>query len=427
MESLSVPRNARPSSPRGIVLLIGHLEGGGAERQCYLLARGLRAAGLDVAVLTENIAGPTAEYAAAGVEIELLRGGPEGGSLASKVRRTLRSFSRLREAVTRRRPLLVQAFLPRSNCAASLVRRSAGVPIVIASHRYAGSATWNYDVGQAFEAVLCRSADVNLANSAQVAEHLRRNLRLPPRTIQVVPNGVEPLASEVCFSERLRTRRQLGLKDGDLALVKVANLWPYKGHRDLVAALARVRDAGVAAHAFFVGGDRGSQPALEQEISRLGLSDRIRFLGERRDVCALLAAFDVYVSASRGEGMSNAVMEAMQHGLPIVASRVGGTAELLDDGKAGIIFEPGDVAGLADGILRLARDRQRRIELGLAARSRVAEEFSERAMVRRSLEVYAGAARRRRMDGPAADFAAAAERMRAWPSPSRLPAAATPP
>ncbi len=405
MESLPVPASSRPSTPRGIVLLIGHLEGGGAERQCYLLARGLRRAGQSVTVVTEN-AGEAArrDYAEIGVEVELLKK-PAGGSLAfpAKVARTLRSFSRLPVVLRRLRPVIVQAFLPRSNAAACLFRGSAGVPVVIASHRYAGSATWNYDVGQAFEAIVCRRADVNLANSAGVAKHLRARLRLPPRTIEVVPNGAEPLSRD-CRRERAAARRDLGLAADELAIVKVANLWPYKGYQDLIDALARVRDAGVEARAFFIGGDRGFGAALSEQIQKRGLSDRISFLGERNDVCDLLPAFDIYVSASRGEGMSNAVMEAMQHALPVVGSRVAGTPELLDQGAAGSLFEPGDVNGLAKSILDLARDPAKRRRLGTAAETRIREEFSDRMMVRRTLEVYARAAQRRGLEEAAGQF-----------------------
>ena len=417
MELLSVPARARPSSPRGIVLLIGYLEGGGAERQCYLLARGLRGAGQRVTVVTENARGVARkDYADIGVEVEVLKPAPGGSvAFASKVARTLRSFSRLPAVLRRLRPVVVQAFLPRSNCAACFFRGSAGVPIVIASHRYAGSATWNYDVGQAFEAVLCRRADVNLANSVGVAQHLRRRLRLPAGTIDIVANGVEPLSPETCRRDRTAARRDLELGDEELAIVKVANLWPYKGYQDLIEALARVRDAGVETRAFFIGGDRGFGTVLSAQIAELGLSDTIRFLGERSDVCALLPAFDIYVSASRGEGMSNAVMEAMQHALPIVGSRVAGTPELLDHGAAGCLFEPGDVNGLADAILDLARDPAKRRRLGAAAEVRIREEFSEELMVRRTLEVYARAARARGLPDAAREFSEAAGRIAGAP------------
>ncbi|MDQ6892786.1 MAG: glycosyltransferase [Acidobacteriota bacterium] len=411
MVSLPVSRKARPSAPHGIVLLIGDLEGGGAERQCYLLARGLREAHEDVTVVTENPAGRMlAEYSALGVPVEVL--GSANGGVAGKLSRAARFVSKVAAVVERVGPSVLQAFLPRSNCAASLIRKTDG-PVVIASHRYAGRATWSYDFGQALEAIACRRADVNLANSEGVADHLRRRLRLPARSIHVVPNGVEPLSDASCFSDRGRIRRELGLEEQEVALVKVANLWPYKGYQDLVAALARVRSAGVLVRSFFVGGDRGFGSELERRVIVNGLSDRVQFLGERNDVCRLLPAFDLYVSASRGEGMSNAIMEAMQHGLAVIGSRVAGTPDLLADGAAGILYEPGDVEDLAKSILELTGDPMRRRKIGVLARQRVGEEFGDRMMVARTLRVYSAASRERGRAELAAGFDAAARRIQA--------------
>jgi glycosyltransferase involved in cell wall biosynthesis len=383
-------------SQPGILLLIGHLEGGGAERQCLLLARGLRRVGFPVTVVAGHAAESIlAEYEAMGATVRLLAGGDRPrfdrpGRFGPKLRAVSSLVSVLRAA----RPAVVQSFLPVGNCAATLVRRAAGVPVVVASHRYAGRATWNYDLWQAAEAVVCRAADINLANSAGVARHLTRHLFLPGRTIRIVYNGAEPLKAD-CLYRREEVRRKLGLTGRDLALVKVANLWPYKGHQDLVRAVAQVRQLQPRLRVFFIGGDRGYRHALEKMIAALGVSDRITLLGERSEVCDLLPAFDLCVSASRGEGMSNAIMEAMQHGLPVIGSRVAGTPELLEEGEAGRLFESGDVAALSADILELAGNPELRRDLGRRAQRRMAERFSDREMVRATLAVYAEAARRK--------------------------------
>jgi glycosyltransferase involved in cell wall biosynthesis len=423
MVSLPASRKASPSALHGIVLLIGDLEGGGAERQCYLLARGLREAHQDVTVMTENAGEKMSrEYDSIGVPVEVLGRMETPANFSGKLARGRRFVAGVAAAIDRLRPAVLQAFLPRSNCAASLVRRAGG-PVVIASHRYAGRATWNYDLGQALEAIVCRRADVNLANSEGVAHHLRTVLRLPPASIRVVPNGAEPLSDASCFSDRAKIRRQLGLEDADVALVKVANLWPYKGYQDLVAALASL-PADLRVRAFFVGGDRGFGGELEGMVRAAGLSDRIRFLGERADVCRLLPAFDIYVSASRGEGMSNAVMEAMQHGLAVIGSRVAGTPDLLDGGAAGLLYPPGNVQELARSIVELASDPARRRRLGALARRRVEVEFNDRAMVGRTLSVYADASRRRGRTALAAELEAAVGGLHASADPA--PAASRP-
>lgn len=399
-----VPSARMEISSPAILLLIGHLEGGGAERQCFLLARGLREAGFPVWVVARDASEAILEeYREIGAAVKLIgdAGSPTFGSSLPGILRTAR---RLVSGLRAARPTVVQAFLPAGNCAAVLLRLSADVPIVVASHRYAGAATWNHDFRQAVEAVVCRAADVNLANSGGVARHLARNLFLPGRSIRTVHNGVEPIDTKPCLARRDTVRRELGLTDSDLALVNVANLWPYKGYQDLVRAMAEVRESQPNLRAFFVGADRGYRPALEKLVVRVGAAGRIVFLGERRDVCDLLPAFDLYVSPSRGEGMSNAIMGAMQHGLPVIGSRVAGTPELLDEGAAGRLFDRGDVAALSEAILELARDPGLRRELGSRGQRRIQSHFTERDMVRGTLSVYAEAARQKGLAAAAEAF-----------------------
>ncbi len=390
--------------PPGILLLIGHLEGGGAERQCFLLARGLRRAGFPVTVAagcaSTNILG---EYAAMGAEVKLI--GDDGSRFDRPWRfgSRLSAVSSLLSVLRAARPAVVQSFLPAGNCAATLVRRAAGVPVVVASHRYAGKATWKYDFWQAAEAVVCRAADINLANSAGVARHVVRRLLLPSRSVRIVYNGAEPIDTGRCCERRDAVRRELGLGDSDLALVKVANLWPYKGYQDLIRALAQTRERQPNLRAFFLGRDRGYRSTLEKLAARLRVSDRITFLLERRDVCDLFPAFDLCVSASHGEGMSNAIMEAMQHGLPVIGSRAAGTPELLEEGAAGRLFDIGDIGALGDAILELAENPGLRRELGLRGQRRI-QRFSDREMVRSTLSVYAEAARRKGLAAEAEVF-----------------------
>lgn len=392
-----------PSNPT-VLLLIGHLEGGGAEKQCFLLARGLREAGFPVFVVARKASETTlTRYRDTGAAVELI-----GGEGLRGWRQTAgRLASRLRAA----RPTVIQAFLPAGNCAAALLRRIADAPIVVASHRYAGSAGLNYDLHQAVEAVVCRAADVNLANSGGVARHLVRNLFLPERSVRTVYNGVEPVEARPCLARRGVVRRELGLADSDLALVNVANLWRYKGYQDLVRAIAAVRERQPNLRAFFVGADRGYRRALEKLAARVGVADRIVFLGERRDVCDLLPAFDLYVSPSRGEGMSNSIMEAMQHELPVIGSRAAGTPELLDNGAAGRLFDGRDVGALVEAILELAGDPGLRRELGSRGKQRIALTFGDRAMVRGTLAVYAEAAWQKGLPNAAASFERGARRV----------------
>jgi glycosyltransferase involved in cell wall biosynthesis len=399
----------------GVLLLIGHLDGGGAEKQCFLLAKGLREAGFPVTVAARDAGeGILKEYGAAGVDVHLI-GAPGSPATRSGLPGLLGTASRLFKSLRAARPTVVQAFLPAGNCAAALLRHAADVPIVIASHRYAGAGTLNHLFRQAAEVVACRAVDINLANSGGVAQHLARHLFLPSKSIRTVYNGAEPIDTRRCLARRDAVRSELGLTTSNIALVTIANLWPYKGYQDLVRALSGVRERQPNLRAFFIGGDRGFRRTLEELIARTGATDLIAFLGERRDVCDLLPAFDLYVSASRGEGMSNAIMEAMQHGLPVIGSRVAGTPELLEEGASGWLFRSGDIAALGDAILTLAENPGLRRELGMRGQRRI-RRFSDREMVRSTLSVYAEAARQKGLaveaeafDRGAKYFTAAAE------------------
>src|SRR5262249_57817386 len=153
----------------------------------------------------------------------------------------------------------------------------------------------------------------------------------------------------------------------DIAFGMTCNLWPYKGVDEFQEAFAAAGAVHRNVRAFVAGRDVGTREGLESRSRRLGIAERFTFLGERPDVCRLLSGFDVFVSASRGEGMSNAILEAMIHSLPIVASRAGGSSELVDEGRAGLLFDAGDATSLAREMISLAGTPSLRSRLGAAA------------------------------------------------------------
>jgi glycosyltransferase involved in cell wall biosynthesis len=154
-----------------------------------------------------------------------------------------------------------------------------------------------------------------------------------------------------------------------------------------VRAAARVV-AQVPEAVFCLVGDGPERSRIENEIARLGLADHVRLLGERDDVARLLHAFDLYVLCSVTEGLSLSILEAMAAGLPVVATRVGGNPELLDQGRAGILTPARDPDALADAIIDLLTNREKASALGLAARERARRSFDIRPVARRLEEIY---------------------------------------
>jgi glycosyltransferase involved in cell wall biosynthesis len=174
-------------------------------------------------------------------------------------------------------------------------------------------------------------------------------------------------------------------------LIIVANLIPYKGHADLVQALAICRQRMPLDWCLLiVGRDDGIQEQLQRQIDIIGSADRIRFLGARRDVPALLAAADIGLLVSHQEGFSNAILEGMAAGLPMIVTDVGGNAEAVRHGETGLVVPARDPDQLAAAIVRLSNDAAARNAFGNAGRERVREYFSFASCVDRYDRLYRG-------------------------------------
>ena len=193
-------------------------------------------------------------------------------------------------------------------------------------------------------------------------------------TTVVIRNGVEPLRAHVRESEGDRRR-----------VVMVGRLQAPKDPITLVRALAMVSDTNYDA---LLVGDGPDRPVVEDEIRRLGIESSVRVLGERGDVRELLATADVFVLSTRSEGLPLSILEAMAAAVPVVASNVGGVAELVVEGETGMLVPPGDPAALGEAIERLLADQSLARRLGEAARTRVAEHFDLTAVQEAHVALY---------------------------------------
>jgi len=168
----------------------------------------------------------------------------------------------------------------------------------------------------------------------------------------------------------------------------VGTLRAQKSYDVLIRAVATLRSKNPDVRLVIAGGGP-ERERLERLIDELGLADVVILLGRRLDVPNLLAGLDVAVCASAFEGSPLAVMEYMEAGLPIVATRVGGVPDLIDDGVHGLLVEPGDPDGLALAVEELLRDRERARALGVRARERRRREFDLDVMVANIEALYA--------------------------------------
>ena len=166
-----------------------------------------------------------------------------------------------------------------------------------------------------------------------------------------------------------------------------------KGHATLIRAFARIAP-GQPEAMLAIAGDGPCRPALETLTASLGLDGRIRMLGERQDVSRLLKGFDVFVLSSVAEGMSNTILEAMATGLPVVATRVGGNPELVEDGGNGRLVPAGDPAAMSSALNDYLTDPLTRALHGKASRQRAVTQFDLSAMVDAYRYLYLSLARR---------------------------------
>jgi len=371
-------RPAREESPR-ILIVIGQLGVGGTERHLAQVLPRLRDSGLAPSVFALKAGGAVgAELATRDIPVIACSDRRDGW------RGVLQAAALLRRVVRECRPHVVHFYLPAAYLVGSVATCRQRVKRVM-SRRSLASYQSHYPGVRGFERLLHPRMDAVLANSRAVARELAAE-GVSPQRLGVIYNGVVDRARA---HSRGGTRAVLDLAPDALVCAMIANLIPYKGHADFLDALALVSarlppDWTV----LFAGRDDGIGEALRARAQRLGIDAHLRWLGAVDDVGPLLAAADIGVLASHEEGFSNAILEGMAAGLPMVVTDVGGNAEAIVDGVCGRVVPARDPAALAAALLELAGDPAARARMGQAARARAATHFTLEACVARYATFY---------------------------------------
>ncbi|HEX7113380.1 MAG TPA: glycosyltransferase family 4 protein [Mizugakiibacter sp.] len=230
--------------------------------------------------------------------------------------------------------------------------------------------------------VLSRAGAV-IANARAGADLAAARTGFPRERIDVIPNGVQLSAPSPRDAAHARPAPKISQR---LDALFVGRLVFEKGLPLLLDALASMPPA--RRPRLTLAGDGPLREELELQVAALGLDDDVVFLGARSDVGTLMDGADFLVLPSREEGLSNVVMEAMAHALPVLVSDAGGNPELVEDGRTGLVFASGNGAELVRALERMVDDRVLRTRLGAAARARIAETFTIDSMVRRTEAVY---------------------------------------
>jgi len=361
----------------------------GTERQVLNLARGLDPSRFDVhfACLKrwgdclediEATRRPLAEY-----RIDRLYGG-----------NTLRQQLRFARDLRRRRMEVVHTYGFYTNVFGIPAARLAGVPAIVASIRDTGD---HLTAAQRrVQRVACRLADHILVNADAIKQRLVEDGYNPDR-ITIIGNGIMLSRFRPGDGEG-RLRRELRLSPGTALVAVFARLSRLKGIEYFLEAAASVAARFPEARFAIVGESRVVQEGvviegdyrreLEAHAARLGLGERVVFTGFRRDAPELMSEVTVSVLPSLSEGLSNAVLESMAAGVPVVATAVGGNPEAVQHGVSGLLVPPRDAAALARAICALLEDRELAARMGEAGRQRVVERFSHERMVRDTEHFY---------------------------------------
>jgi glycosyltransferase involved in cell wall biosynthesis len=213
--------------------------------------------------------------------------------------------------------------------------------------------------------------------------------------LRTVYNGIDLRRFTTTPTDRIDAlRRELGLRDGERAIGLFGQMLPYKGHRTLIEAAPQILRACPEARFYFVGALEN--PPYQHELQTLlearGLGDQIRFTGWRNDVQDLIRAMDVVVIATTTpEPAALMLMEAGAMERPVVATRTGGTAEIIADEQTGLLFSPGDASQLAARVSRILGNPDFGRALGTRARQRVERQFNLEQHLTNMFEFYRAA------------------------------------
>lgn len=362
------------SGQRLVVHVVHSLGVGGLENGVVNLVTGTRA---DVhhAVVCLTSAGPLRERLGPEVPVWELGKGPG---------HDVRSLGRLVRLLRRLRPTIVHS----RNWAtfdAIFAARLAGVSVVV--HGEHGRDVADPEGRHSGRRWLRRAASPLVDRFVTVSDDLRRWLvgyiGIPARKVVTIPNGVD--TARFAPADTAAARATLGLSADGLVVGTVGRLDPVKDQAGLIRAFGRLA-AEYPEAMLVIAGDGPRRADLQRLVETLGLSARVRLLGERSDVPTVLAALDVFVLPSIAEGMSNTLLEAMASGLPLVASRVGGSPELVEEGVNGVLVPRQAPDALVATLRGYLDDPHLRAVHGKASRQRAVAEFS----LERMCAAYAG-------------------------------------
>ncbi len=361
--------------PLRLLLVIPTLVRGGAEKQLALLASGLPRSEFDVHVAVLTRSGP--------YEVTLRQGGIPVTLIGKRWKLDPACYFRLQRLIQRLKPDVVHTWLFAANAYGRQAAFAAGVKHVLAGERCVDP--WKSAWQLAIDRHLAKRTARIVTNSSGVQEfYVSRGL--PAEKFLVIPNGIAAAAVEPPIA-RDEMLAELQLAADARLIGAVGRLWPQKRVKDLIWAADLLKSTRDDVHLLIVG-DGPQRWRLERYCDQNEVDDRVHFLGERGDVPQILPHLDALWLASEYEGQSNAIMEAMAAGIPVIATDIAGNRDLVVDGTTGYLVPVGDRFEFTRRTHWLLEDADLSQRLGAAGRDRILREFTIEQMVARHTALY---------------------------------------
>ena len=359
------------TTPLSVAHVTGESGFSGGEVQLFLLLEGLRARGFRSLLVCPPGSSAFAESSRRGFETRAV---PMRSDLS------LGAALRIRRALHDTKPDLVHLHSGRANWLGGIAAWSLDLP-ALTTRRMDRRVKPGMRTRLLYGVIARRAVAISPAVRACLLEG-----GVAPERVRVIPSAVDAPALAPRRS-REAVRRAEGAAEGAVCALALTALVPRKGLDVLLDALALppLREAPLV---LWIAGDGPARAELEARAAARGVAQRVRFLGRRDDKSDLLAACDLLVLPSRREGLGVAALEAMACARPVVASRVGGLADAVVDGRTGLLVPPEDPEALAAALSRLASDAPLRARLGAAGPGRIAERFAASQMCDAYAQLY---------------------------------------
>lgn len=305
----------------------------------------------------------------------------------------LRWAFRLRTLIRERDIRIVQTIHFGADVMGALCKRLWNDPVIISSRRDMGfnETTW---IHRLLRRCTGKWIDLVLTNSIAMRESIVQQEKIPLKKIAMIYNGVE-IPDLADMRRKADLRFQLGLTADAFVVGCVANIQPIKGFEYLIQAILHLIHQGLNIHLLLIGGiekrmdsAEGYYKSLVDLVCTEGQEKRIHFLGVRSDVGDLVSLLDVFILPSLSEGFSNAILEAMAAGVPVIATTVGGNGEAVIPEETGLLVAPADCDAIAAAVQRLYHSPSLAAAMGTRGRQRIQERFSVGQMVQSMETLY---------------------------------------